>query len=59
MRQGNVREINFFPGQGIVREFCFVSGKFEKCQGILYFVRDFLSISHIFFYLGFTIYLDG
>ena len=30
----------FFPGQGIVREFCDVSGKNEilqKCQGSLHF----------------------
>ena len=29
----------FFQGQGIVREFCDVSGKneIEKCQGILHF----------------------
>ena len=39
--QGNVREIYFFQGQGIVREFCDVSGKNEilqKCQGN---VREF------------------
>ena len=35
--QGN---LNFFQGQGIVREFCDVSGKNEilqKCQEILHF----------------------
>ena len=35
MRQGKVREIKFFQGQGIVRVFCELSGKFEnigKCQ---------------------------
>ena len=36
-----VREIEFFQGQGIVREFCELSGNFGnmgKCQGI---VREF------------------
>ena len=40
IRQGNVREM-FFQGQGIVREFCDVSGENEmlqKCQGN---VREF------------------
>ena len=33
-------KFNFFQGEGIVREFCDVSGKNEilqKCQGILHF----------------------
>ena len=41
MCQGKVREIEFFQGHGIVREFCEPSGKFEnigKCQGI---IREF------------------
>ena len=33
-RQGNVREIYFFPGQGIVREFYDVSGKNEICKNV-------------------------
>ena len=37
-------KFKFFQGQGIVREFCDVSGKNEilqrKCQGILYFSLD-------------------
>ena len=40
-RQGKVRKLKFFQGQGIVREFCNLSGKIGnivKCQGI---VREF------------------
>ena len=32
--QGNIREIYFFQGQGIVRKFCDMSGKIKFCKKI-------------------------